>query len=384
MDDKLLSRINKFVEELVERPLTLTEQNDLTQFAEANYKFVADKKTVVQVAELANEFADMLENKKEYLINNNLNLVSFLGIDSFDRFIDVFNPKTKRKIAYMTLDSRYAQFNNACTKLTWNFTNSLNIVNNSTNVVGVVRDITSIRMHSMVVRKFSSPIQRATILIEELAAQSFIMPGGRRFHFVGLLNNLTAPIKIGARNTSSNYLVPEFSVVDKFELLAGYKFNEGYYRFNIPITTLNDITISIGNPDTLVVIPKYEFKKVTVLDLQTDHVDLELNEPHHYLSPNNFAAITYGTWYSVFIDGFDSVTKSDNEFLNCHEFTLVEILSETQIRIIFHEAVSGGAASTFAYNNRYITAGPAPWTCGAVRFNSYRVIMNFELEYISD
>ena len=379
MDSKLLTRVHKFVEGLLERRLTNEELKNLELFTDVNYIFVEDKKSVVQVAELATEFVDSMKN---YIIDQDVNITSFLGLDTFDRFVSEINPQAKRKTAYMCLDSRYAYFNNECTKLTWSFTNNLNVVNNSTNIVGPVRDIVSIRMQSIVVRKFNSIPQRATILIEELAAQSFIMPSGRHFHFVGLLNDLQNPISLYDRNAIiAGTIVPDFTIFDKYELLAGYKFNEGYYRFNKPITTLDTITVSIGNPDTLVVLPKYEFKNITVLDVQLDYIDLELNEPHYYTSPNFGTGMGAGTWYSVFIDGFSSGTASDVAYFNSREFTVIEILSTTQIRVTTGEAPAGiNAVIPYAI----LTAGPAPWTCAAVRFNSYRVIMNFELEYISD
>ena len=403
MDANFLIRVEKFVEGLTESNLSAYEKKKLRNFVEKNYEFVRGQRTVVQVAELAMEFiseenpeeslkktqkeslANPEENpeEKEYLSRSNLDLVSFLGLDTFDRFISEVNPQAKRKRAYMCLDSRYARFNQACTRLTWDFTNNLNVINNSTNVVGPVRDITWIRMHSIVVRKFDSIPKRATILIEELSAQAFILPSGRRFHFVGLLNDLQNPINFGNRNAFIvGQGVPDFTIFDKYELLAGYKFNDGYYRFNKPITTLNEITVSIGNPDTLVVLPKYEFTNVTVIDVQPGFLDLELNEPHYYISPNSAYTFAIGTWYSVFVDGFNSSDSSVNDLINSREFTIVDILSPTSIRLSFDDAPAG-FHNPFPPVVNAIAPPIAPWTAKAVRFNSYRVIMNFELEYIS-
>ncbi len=423
MDGKFLIRVAKFSEGLLERPLDDDERNDLKYFVDENFKFIEDKRSVVQVAELASAYADRVEGladmpddshtedlkrdpftgdtndleeidtdmqKKVYLQNQDLNLVSFLGLDTFDKFISELNPNAKRKRAYMCLDSRYARFNKDCTRLTWDFTNNLNVINNSTNVVGPVRDITWIRMHSMVVRKFDSVPQRATILIEELSAQAFIMPSGRRFHFVGLLNDLQNPINFGNRNAliGPSQGVPDFTIFDKYELLAGYKFNEGYYRFNKPITTLNEITVSVGNPDTLVVLPKYEFKEVTVIDAQGMFLDLELNEPHHYISPNSSYSFASGTWYSVFVDGFSSSNPFYDDVMNTTEFTVVQILSPTRIRLLFQNAPAGFHGpfppSIFPQFPPPITIPPIPNLARTVRFNSYRIIMNFELEYISN
>lgn len=398
MDGKFLIRVAKFVEGLTDLSLTPYEKKKLKEFVAVNHEYVKDKRGIVQVAELATEFIEAQKSeekeymadtnseleKKEYLMREDLDLVSFLGLDTFDRFIAEINPQAKRKRAYMCLDSRYARFNQACTKLTWDFTNNLNVINNSTNVVGPVRDITWIRMHSMVVRKFTSIPQRATILIEELAAQAFVMPSGRRFHFVGLLNDLQNPINLATRNAVIvSTAVPDFTLFDKYELLAGYKFNDGYYRFNKPITTLNEITISVGDPDTLVVLPKYEFTNVTIIDVQPGFIDIDLNEPHYYISPNNTYVFALNTCYSVFVDGFDSVDTSVNDLINSKEFTMVSILTPTQIRLSFDDAPAGWHFP-FPPVINVIVPPAVPWTARAIRFNSYRIIMNFELEYISD
>ncbi len=378
-DASFIDRVINFIEKLEEKKLTSTDKEDIAEFVKANHQYVKDKRKIVQVAELADEYID---SKKDYIIRNDLDIVSFLGLDSFDKFIAAINPEVVRKRAYMCLDSRYARFNSECTRLTWDFTNNLNVVNNSTNVTGPVRDITWIRMHSMVVRKFDSVPQRATILIEELSSQSFIMPSGRRFHFVGLLNDLQNPINLANRNTVVvGQGVPDFTIFDKYELLAGFKFNDGYFRFNKPITTLNEITVSIGNPDTLVVLPKYEFKEITVIDVQAGFIDLELNEPHYYISPNSFYIYAPGTWYSVFVDGFNSASTTVNDYINSKEFTIVSILSSTRIRLSFNDAPVG-FHNPFPPVVNVIVPPAAPWTAQRVRFNSYRIIMNFEMEYL--
>jgi hypothetical protein len=153
MDSKFFIRIVKFTEGLTESKLSKHEKKKLLEFVDANYEFVKDKRDVIQVAELATEFVNDLEksnestpDEKEYLTDKKLNLVSFLGLDTFDKFITAVNPQAKKKKAYMCLDSRYARFNSECTRLTWDFINNLNVVNNSTNVIGPVRDITWIRM----------------------------------------------------------------------------------------------------------------------------------------------------------------------------------------------------------------------------------------------
>ena len=427
---KILVRIATFTSELLGRPLTNYEINQLVSFVESNKKYVCDVSSSKFVAEMSKAYADYLEgvektkntegdagvgvgvekadevadaknttglegfeNTAGLLEVANADLVNFLGLDTFDKFISVINPVAKKNRAYMCLDSRYARFNPQCTKLTWDFTNNLNVVNHSTNVSGVVRDITSIRMRSMVVRSFASTPQRATIFIEELAAQSFSMPSGRKFHFVGLLNDLQNPVNVGLRNAVGlPIFFPDPQIWEKYELLAGYKFNDGYYRFNKPITTLNDITISIGNPDTLVVIPKYEFKNVLVTNATDSLIDLDFEEPHNYIANSPYPdQWTYlNGYYSVFIDEFltgDPTYVDYENYINSHEFTSITITGANTIQIRFYDIPYG-------INDFYTTPPvlnvqpgpipPGPWPRVRVRWNTFRTIMNFELEYISN
>lgn len=534
MDAIFVQRVAKFAEGLIDRRLSSREKNQLDEFVEENRKFIEDKKEIVQVAELASEFIKTIDSDvaidlsgtKSYT-QGNYDVVSFLGLDTFDKLISNFNPEAKKKKAYMCLDSKYARFNDECTKLTWNFNNTLIDSDNSTNVVGFVRDITSIRMQSIVVRKFPSIPQRATVLIEELSAQSFVMPSGRRFHFLGLLNDafvignlaendinailgdeipdgptsITIPVVsnpdingYGAKNQlifvrppiivfevndfgrvlskvlyspgfvelirynyDSNgimtsidydadtdviflddgfgntitsiiayylgdppvpvvynldengnvlsvdynppaappplpvddyYVVPNYSKYDKYEIVAGNRMNEGYYRFNKPITTLNTITVSIGNPDTLVVIPKYEFLSPRLIAvnnvLPTPYLDIDLQEPHYFTStPNPINPDVNLEWYSVFIDGFSSGDPVVDREVNIREYTVVEVLSPTTIRVRL-AVMRMGLRATFPESVFTLSSTPPlSSTIRAVRFNGFRVIMNFEIEYIS-
>jgi len=179
--------------------------------------------------------------------------------------------------------------------------------------------------------------------------------------------------------------VPDFTIFDKYELLAGFKFNDGFYRFNKPITTLNEITVSIGNPDTLVVLPKYEFLDAKVINANAGIIDIDLGENHYYISPNSFYfPYAGGTWYSVFVDGFTGGTTNYNNAVNSFEFTIVSILSPTTIRLSFSQAPAG-FWNPFPPTVSVVPGAPAPadYPRVRVRFNSYRVIMNFEMEYIS-
>jgi hypothetical protein len=334
--------------------------------------------------------------------DTSINISSFLGIDTFEKLIRELNPKVSKKKAYVCLDSRYARFLNNCTKLQWDYSNALITTDNSTSVIGNVRNITSVRMLSMVVRKFTSVAQRASICIEEFSAQAFILPNGRRFHFIGLLNDLqNNSIAIDYRAASASQLflyVPDFTTYDKYELIAGYKFNDGIYRFNKPITDLNTFTISIGDPFSPVTIPKYEFFDVSLYyyfssDFGFRRVRLTFNEPHFHIGSNYFVSdlVSYpdkpNILMSVFIDGLVSSSPTDDfivNILNTTEFTLTQIIDAYTMDVYITPAglLKAGKNSMPGFS---VTLGTnRPLNKARVRINSYRVIMNFELDYIAE
>lgn len=369
------SRIKDMVSKLIDRELTMREAILLGEFTNTNLKLLKNDGEVQQVAKIAEEFIDILEGKNK---PEDFNLTSTLGMDTISDFIKKINPEAKTKKAYMCLDSRYAEFNNACTKLTWSFTNDSYDVYNSTNVLNPIRNIVSIRMHSIVVRKFDSIPKRATIAIEELGSQAFIMGNGRRFHFFGLLNDVQLPVGPDTRNALSTGFYPnEFASYMKYELLSGYKFNDGIYKFNKPVTLLDKITISIGNPDELVIIPRYEFKNITVSNVTITYIDITCESEHFYQNYNNIDL----DGYSVFLDGFSSSDSTFDNVINSYDFTKIEIISPTIVRLYYTQYIAGvqvnysDPALTF-----FVPAGP--WTATGMRFNSYRVIMNFELEFL--
>ena len=454
----ILSKTGSFVVGLLDRDMTKKEIKTLIDFAYDNVRYIEYKDDIELAAVLADAYVEYLKynigktnrlaisredfeverissinaadnstddidntendtsvntsNSESTATDNNsestgivYNLASFLGLNSFDKIIAELNPSLKIKKAYMCLDTRYARFLDNKTKVQWDFINTISDSHNSTNMVGVVRDIVSIRMYSIVVPQFVSAQNRATVLIEEMSAQSFSLPNGRKFHFVGRLNNLKNPLAIDLRNSKAvECIFPDFTIYDKYEILPGYRFNEGIYRFNQPITTLNTITVSIADPFDLLTFRQYEYKDV-VLTTEGDisgfpdagsisiyylpseyikYIYLDFPEPHGY------SAI-----YSLFIDDLVSDSAFDNganlngddvvSYINTYEFTTIIVVSTTRIRITpsynnlagYHLGMTTGAF----ISHRLVPLGNLSTV--RVRFNSYRVIMNFELDYLS-
>ena len=330
----------------------------------------------------------------------------FLQYTDIDELANAIEPRRKTKTAYMCLDTLYARFLDNNTKVQWDFMSTLTEGPNSTNVESKVRDITSVRMLSMVTPQFPSVAQRASIAIDEFKAQSFILPNGRRFHFIGLLNNLGnggVPLVVRNQKIEAAGFVYDFTIMNKYELLSGYKFNEGYYRFNKPIVSIDTVTVSIADPFDPIILPRYPYVNIPI-SFTTG--SLTLTFPEYVLLPGAIPgeniptqpvirpAVNYCT--SIFISNFttdqpvaDAIWIST---INTYEFTNVTnmIVQNTSNTITLQTNKSyhtGTSIITDAAVRVYLPTNGLPPPVGnpslvTVQFNSNRIIMNFEIEYI--
>jgi hypothetical protein len=277
--------------------------------------------------------------------------------------------------------------------LQWDVFESLIEGLNSTSVVGKIRNITNVRCASIVTRKFTSAMQRASILIEEMSAQSFILPNGRRFHFLALLNDLQNPINIADRNLIEvAFVVSDFTIYNKYELLMGYRFNDGNYHFNKPITALNTLTISIGDPAELLVIPKYEYFNATITPNVTAVVGpdsfgtgftITLDEPHN-LNANTLLGVPAapGTPYSIFVDGLTSDNPVDNAWVanvNQTEWAATLVTGSNTLFCDYSMYAPGYYGGVPAVVTNQQPKGNL--SSVRVRINSFRIIINLEMEY---
>jgi len=320
------------------------------------------------------------------------NLTNFVGLTSLLQFARAMNPSSIYKKAYVTLDSKYARFLERNTKLQWDYLDVLTESDTSTNTVSKIRDVVRIQIFSTVITKFSSPLMRGTTLIEEFRSQAFIAPNGRRFHTMGLLNDLENPIPIEIRSTFGADIgfTPDVTTYDKYELLSGFRFNEGMYYFNQPITTFNSLTLSFGNPFDLInirkhVIQRCKFESINYNSLATwpdddyfGNFDVDLQQEHFYT----------GEIYSIKISGFttsDPITDAlFIEYVNNMEFTYTKVLDSTRMRIYPRRVRPPG---THPVTVEYIgfglpnapTGNPSEFT---MTFTGFRIITNIEFLYI--
>mgnify|MGYP000976884063 CR=1 FL=1 len=167
---------------------------------------------------------------------NKSKLSDLFGIKTSEEMVRVLNPVSLYKKNYFVLDSRYRSnegsnnLSNSIDKYIWDF--NLNSQpsdkNSSVNVIGNMRDIVAMRIYPFRIPYSSlldNKYKRVSMLIDEMSSQSFVAHEQRKFHFI-----------LGS-DIDSNFLN-----------LSTDKFNDGHFYFEKPITTLEKISISFGNP----------------------------------------------------------------------------------------------------------------------------------------
>ena len=169
------------------------------------------------------------------------NISNLLGITSSNNAARVLNPNSFLRKNYIMLDSRYRDLtgtnSDGITAFSWNYVlQSVSLVQGTVNIVGNVRDIVALRIYPSripYVLSADNKYSRISILITELSSQSFISHEKRNFHF--MLRSV---------------------IDDNFINLDTHDYNDGYFYFEKPITTLNRLTLTFGSPLEPVVFDK--------------------------------------------------------------------------------------------------------------------------------
>ena len=160
------------------------------------------------------------------------NIGKLLGMDNANEAVRILNPKSQYKRNHILLDSRYRIVDEQApiniTSFKWNYIQkSQSTTEGSVNVIGNVRDIIGLRVYPFRIpytQSADNKYSRISLLIQELSAQTFIAHENRKFHFI-----LNATI-------DSEFINLDADVYN------------GFFWFEKPITTLDTLTISFGNP----------------------------------------------------------------------------------------------------------------------------------------
>lgn len=386
-----VQKIIRYSERFLSRTLTTDELNNLVPFLKSNWSLVSHNVLI------AKEYADHIQSigdspdkqlgvdspeddKEINEVFDKLNMMNILGLDTLYKIAKALSPKLK--CGYVCLDTKYARFLNNYTQMQWDYNDVFTDIDSSTSTVGKVRNIKAIRMLSVVVQSFVSTLNRGSVLIEELQAQSFLYPNQRRFHFHAHINNVQFPAPLDDRVGLKTIGWPWPDVC----LYGRYK----------PVSFYNTITISIGDPMNVIQVMPYMVTDVTITFLSNSGPQFSLQFPEDLplgslaifknfikVGPDYFPAVFQIP--SLFIDGF-STDQPDADaayisFVNSKEWTWNMTISNSVIEVWGNTNITGW---------HLVEPPPIVFPGGlvgninkkvTVRFNAFRTIMNMECYY---
>ena len=199
-------------------------------------------------------------------LNSECTVLKIFGMSDLKQIRRTLLPKSLYDYNYVILDT-----SNVSPELSTKYSFGWRVISNgsyetgSVSCVNTMRDIVGMRIFpvSMVlatpvvdsvnvnktyINNVANLNSNFTILIHEMQAQSYIGRDGRKFHF-SLFPALMNPSYPGGNSTPS-FSIPGPSITPTtpyYEMTTSGK-NNGWFWFKKPITELNTITISIGNP----------------------------------------------------------------------------------------------------------------------------------------
>jgi hypothetical protein len=191
----------------------------------------------------------------------------FLGISNSEDAVRVMNPNAMHRKNFMILDSRYRILSGSTidgiSTFSWNYVLKSQIeAQGSVNIIGNVRDIIAMRVYPFripYVESADNKYSRVSVFVEELGSQAFVAHEDRKFHF--MLRS---------------------AIDSEFIDLETDKFNDGFFHFEKPITTLNTLTLSFGSPLEKIIFPNdrswcgIDYFALTPLTLITTYVNSPL------------------------------------------------------------------------------------------------------------
>ncbi len=220
---KVLS--GKIAEDIVQNPCGEDENVDIHEMMKEQIGVVGDNTAIDSQSESHTDFATQIVTT----FSNQVEVTSLLGNKTIADLQRIINPGLVKRTVSIMLDSRYRTLDNdGTTYFQWVFNNNEITLQGTVNAVGNIKDITAIRIFPIKLpynSNMDNDYGRASILIQEMSAQSFIAQENRRFHFIF-----------------------STTVDDRWINLEPESFNDGYFRFRTPITRLDTFTLTFGSP----------------------------------------------------------------------------------------------------------------------------------------
>jgi hypothetical protein len=270
---------------------------------------------------------------------------SLLGYSDAFTLQKIFNPPATYVKNYLVLDSKYRILeddpNGDIKRFKWAYVENANIENGVINSVGKIRDVVSMYIYKplipYVANYMSLNSNRISILIEEFGAQSFILANGRRAHWLFALKQ------------TYNDLMVSLSIED---------YNDGIFNFRKPITTFDTITMSFGNPDTLI---PFQLDRDEVTFTYGNRTVLTTVRPHGF---------QLGSALHVTISGF----RTGNPVADSAVISAMNSQQEKGVTL------TGPNTMNFSVNTSTIT--PIPGLIATVYYEERRFIIPIELTHL--
>jgi hypothetical protein len=212
---------------------------------------------------------------------NQVDVVSLLGKKNFDDFKSLFSfGGENTEYNYLILDSRYRSLSNdGINNISWNVINNEITSQGSVNYLGDIVNIVAIRFYPFRIPYVDSavkPYDRITLEITELSAQSYIAHENKRFHAIF-----------------------DSTIGNRWIDLDPQNYNDGYFRFRIPVKKLDNITIRFGSPLEPITLDRDRvIAEITSYDTTTTFTTLE----DHKLEIGDLVYISNFTTYNPTTD----------------------------------------------------------------------------------
>jgi hypothetical protein len=209
---------------------------------------------------------------------------------------------------------------------------------------GTIRNIVEIEIFSFLIGQLDGAAanrRRVNVLVEEFRGQSAMGQDGSRCHFMGIAAKYDKIWNYEGRELLDRYTgVSGFSselyptLWDKFELYFGGSGAWNKYKFGTPVTLIDKISLSFRDPYSVVRLRRF-YLEAQVVDFDSatwNWFEIECVDPHGYST--GFSSI-YSMWFSgvELRNGGGTVLSDLNNLINNAEFTYIEVINTTRIRV---------------------------------------------------
>lgn len=206
---------------------------------------------------------------------NKVAIKSILDASTKYQLQKLINPDSLSSYNYIYLNSKYRNTTatNGINRFLWNENNQGNAGNGNFAYIGTVRDVVEIKVYPFRIPYPSdgsadNGFKKITMLFEEFNAQAFC-DVGRRFHIVFQVT------------IDANWI----------ELIP-FRNNDGIYKFEKPLTSINELTISFGSPTSII---NFDPDRLNCTFLYGVITTLVFSEPHNLVTGDNISLVDFNT-----------------------------------------------------------------------------------------